>query len=53
MTHQSKTLRFLFFAMIYFAEGIVLGYFASLNGPLFIGQRHRYGKSGYLFNPLP
>jgi PAT family beta-lactamase induction signal transducer AmpG len=31
MTPQSKTLRFSFFAMIYFAEGIVLGYFASLN----------------------
>jgi Arabinose efflux permease len=31
MTTQSKTLRFSFFAMIYFAEGIILGYFASLN----------------------
>ena len=31
MTHQSKALRFSFFAMIYFAEGIILGYFASLN----------------------
>lgn len=31
MNTQSKTLRFSFFASIYFAEGIVLGYFASLN----------------------
>jgi MFS transporter, PAT family, beta-lactamase induction signal transducer AmpG len=31
MNTQSKVMRFSFFAMIYFAEGIVLGYFASLN----------------------
>jgi MFS transporter, PAT family, beta-lactamase induction signal transducer AmpG len=31
MSTQSKALRFSFFAMIYLAEGIVLGYFASLN----------------------
>jgi len=31
MKPQSKVLRFSFFALIYFAEGIILGYFASLN----------------------
>lgn len=31
MNNQSKTLRFSFFATIYFAEGIILGYFASIN----------------------
>jgi len=31
MTSQSKYLRFSFFGMIYFAEGIILGYFASIN----------------------
>jgi PAT family beta-lactamase induction signal transducer AmpG len=31
MKIQSKVLRFSFFATVYFAEGIVLGYFASLN----------------------
>jgi PAT family beta-lactamase induction signal transducer AmpG len=31
MISQSKVLRFSFFAMIYFAEGIILGYFASIN----------------------
>jgi MFS transporter, PAT family, beta-lactamase induction signal transducer AmpG len=31
MNNQSKALRFSFFATIYFAEGIILGYFASIN----------------------
>jgi MFS transporter, PAT family, beta-lactamase induction signal transducer AmpG len=31
MNKQSKALRFSFFASIYFAEGIILGYFASIN----------------------
>ena len=46
MTHQSKTLRFSFFAMIYFAEGIVLGYFASLNALYLLGNGIDMAKVG-------
>ena len=38
MNTQSKTLRFSFFALIYFAEGVILGYFASLNALYLLGN---------------
>jgi PAT family beta-lactamase induction signal transducer AmpG len=31
MNHQSKTVRFTMFALLYFTQGTILGYFASLN----------------------
>jgi len=31
MTQQSKTVRFTMFALLYFTQGTILGYFASLN----------------------
>jgi PAT family beta-lactamase induction signal transducer AmpG len=46
MTNQSKTLRFSFFAMIYFSEGIILGYFASLNALYLLGNGIDMAKVG-------
>ena len=46
MKSQSKVLRFSFFAMIYFAEGIVLGYFASLNALYLLGNGIDMAKIG-------
>ena len=46
MNTQSKTLRFSFFASIYFAEGIVLGYFASLNALYLLGSGLDMAKVG-------
>jgi PAT family beta-lactamase induction signal transducer AmpG len=46
MTNQSKTLRFSFFAMIYFSEGIVLGYFASLNALYLLSKGIDMAKVG-------
>jgi len=31
MNPQSKTVRFTMFALLYFTQGTILGYFASLN----------------------
>jgi PAT family beta-lactamase induction signal transducer AmpG len=46
MNTQSKTLRFSFFALIYFAEGIILGYFASLNALYLLGNGIDIAKIG-------
>jgi PAT family beta-lactamase induction signal transducer AmpG len=46
MTNQSKTLRFSFFALIYFSEGIILGYFASLNALYLLGSGLDMAKVG-------
>lgn len=46
MNHQSKALRFSFFGLIYFAEGIILGYFASLNALYLLGNGIDIAKIG-------
>ena len=46
MKPQSKVLRFSFFAVIYFAEGIILGYFASLNALYLLGNGIDIAKIG-------
>jgi PAT family beta-lactamase induction signal transducer AmpG len=38
MSAQSKTLRFSMFALLYFTQGIILGYFASLNALYLLGN---------------
>ena len=38
MSAQSKTLRFTMFALLYFTQGTVLGYFASLNALYLLGN---------------
>jgi len=46
MNTQSKTLCFSFFALIYFAEGVILGYFASLNALYLLGNGIDIAKIG-------
>lgn len=46
MTNQSKTLRFSLFAMLYLTQGIVLGYFASLNALYLLGNGLDMAKVG-------
>ena len=46
MTAQSKTLRFTMFALLYFTQGTILGYFASLNALYLLGNGLDMGKVG-------
>jgi len=46
MTNQSKTLRFALFAMLYFTQGTILGYFASLNALYLLGNGIDIAKVG-------
>lgn len=46
MNTQSKTLRFTMFAMLYFTQGTILGYFASLNALYLLGNGLDMAKVG-------
>ncbi len=46
MAAQSKALRFSMFALLYFTQGTILGYFASLNALYLLGNGLDIGKVG-------
>ncbi len=46
MKTQSKTLRFTLFALLYFTQGTILGYFASLNALYLLGNGIDIAKVG-------
>ena len=46
MKTQSKTIRFTLFALLYFTQGTILGYFASLNALYLLGNGIDIAKVG-------